>query len=387
MARPRVVDRIADCVLRDIHGGRWPPGTSIPAVRELAGAYGVSTRTAMAALKRAADEGLLRIRSRRPPIVLPNACRRAGELLAERASLVSTRRIAILVSDSHWPPPRNVFYAGLCETIVQEASRRHMQARPVLWPASQRLEVAKSLQHSGFAAAVFIGFSHSYLDAVYMLHERRFPLVIFNRPLPGLFVSTVTIDDYTAVRSLAENLTSLGHRNMCLVMNPAHMYGGHAVRQGFPGGRSFGWMEYLNEQRLLDECSLPTHIPWPPGQPIYNRAFMKVWNSSERPTALVFGHSPYAREFLLDPRFAGLDVPGEISLASFESERTLPCVPHCPHMTTIDMDHQRVAQCMIEMVERNLSGKTDQPIIRTPMRISLTESIGAAPHPVATDSE
>jgi len=373
------VDQITERVLRGLSAGVWPPGSSLPPSRELAAEFGVAPRTVMAALQRVAAHGLLQIASRHPTLVLPEASQLAEELLARQTIRESTRQLAILVSDAHLPPPRNVFYAGVTDAVVLASTRRGMRAKVVPWLLEKHLDIAASLHHSGFDAAIFIGFHPGYLDAIYMLCERHFPLVVFNRPLPGLMTPTVTVDDYSAVQRIGEHLVKFGHRNMCLVANPHHVFASGEAQRGFPGGRTHGWMDFLDSQGIITECAMPVHIPWSRRMPMYDHTFMKVFDSSQRPTAILFAHGPYAKDFLLDPRFAGLKVPEEISLVTFEAQRDIPTVPWCPEMTGIELDTTRVAQCMVEMIEKVLAGQTDLPPIRIPMTINMTESVGPAP--------
>jgi DNA-binding LacI/PurR family transcriptional regulator len=377
------VDQIAERVLRGLSAGVWPPGSSLPPSRELAAEFGIAPRTLMAALQRAASLGLLEIKTRHPAVVLPGAIERAGELLSDQTVRESTRQLAILITDAHLPPPRNVFYAGLTDAVVLTATRHDMHVKVVPWAIDRHLEIAASLHHSGFDAAIFIGFDLSYLDAIYMLCERRFPLVVFNRPLPGLMTPTVTVDDYSAIQRIGDYLVKLGHRNMCLVANPHHVFASGEAQRGFPGGRTHGWMDFLDTQGLITECSMPVYIPWSRRMRMYDHTFMRVFDGSDRPTAIIFSHGPYAKDFLLDPRFADLSVPEEISLITFEAQRDIPTVPWCPELAGIEIDNSRVAQCMVEMIEKVLAGQTNLSPIRIPMKINMTESVGPAPRQAA----
>jgi GntR family transcriptional repressor for pyruvate dehydrogenase complex len=62
LARPSAVDLCADALRTALSDGRFPPGSKLPAERELATQFGVHRVTARAALGRLVGEGLLAVR-------------------------------------------------------------------------------------------------------------------------------------------------------------------------------------------------------------------------------------------------------------------------------------------------------------------------------------
>jgi len=377
MGRPAIVDDVLDRLLTRLASGAWEGGSGLPSVRRLASEFGVSRRTIQAAERKAASLGLLDIRQRQPVTIRADASAHARELLEQRHG--RRPRIAILLAEPHFPVTRNVFYAALVTNMVHEAARHEMEATPVDWPVREQMALAAALPGQGFDAAVLVGFDADYIASLFALHQRGFPVMVFNHHVPGLDLPTVTIDLYSASQVIVDRLFRFGHRNMCMVIHPDS----HAeIRAGLKRDRAkaAGWADRLHEHGLLEECSMPVYMPWEHSQiGIYNSTFRLILRSPRRPTAIVFAHSPWAKVFLTDPEFGRLRVPEEISLATFESVKHIPAAPRRPTITSIEIDHARTAQCIIETLQKMLRGDPRPPVIRVALKMHLTDSVGPPP--------
>jgi len=175
------------------------------------------------------------------------------------------------------------------------------------------------------------------------------------------------------------HLAQLGHRNLCLVAS--HDCHSEVNPVAIPGrGRTVGWADALLEHGLMSHCVLPVYAPWDYDPlNIYDGLFRALLRSRDRPTAIVFSHSPMAKRFLADPEFSRLAVPGDVSLATFEPTTGLPTAPGRPPLTSIHIDAQRTAQCVLETVDKIIAGVPHPPTIRMPYTIDLTDSLGPVP--------
>jgi DNA-binding LacI/PurR family transcriptional regulator/DNA-binding transcriptional regulator YhcF (GntR family) len=384
MGQSETIDSIVENLLRRLAADAWQPGTTMPASRRLAAEFSVSLTTIQAALRRVADYKLIEIRPRRPVVVLPGAADMARHLLESPPARQARRRLAILIPEGSLPPaskgeplmPKNLFYRMMVQNIAREAASKQIRVTPVRWPVANQLEVAGSLSHLGYDAAFFLGYRPDYVASLFMLRRQGFPIMIFNRKIRGLPLPTVIIDDYRAGRRIAERLVHLGHRNLCLVMPSVPRPTADAKLT-----RGHGWLDALHDAGVISQCTLPIYSPSRRYVPPYARSFEQLINSDARPTALVFGHMPWTREFLTDPRFQSLRVPEQISLATFEHGPALPTVPWCPPMTSIEINQKRTAQCIVETIGKMLAGEANPPSIRVPFDTTLTESIGPVPTP------
>jgi DNA-binding LacI/PurR family transcriptional regulator len=374
MSRPQIVGKVAERILRMIAGGEWPRGGVLPSVRQLTSQFGLSQSTVRAALHRLAREGLLEVRPRQPARLLCGAAERAQQLLKPQPR-TSPQRVAILIPEMVRPLEKNPFYFTVVKNIIGEAASRGLEASVVWWPLREQFAVAESLWKTGYEAAVFVGYRPEYVTSLFRMHERRFPLVIFNHEVPGLKLPAIIMDLYAAAQKIADCLFKLGHRNMSLVIDSLSGLMELSPRNNM----NLGWQDYLVQQGLLERCTIPLYIPLGFGTGHGEKALRILLKSPERPTAIVFSNSVWARNFLTDPENATLKVPAELSLATFDTTASIPAVPWSPPLTNLDIDYIRTAQCIIETIQKMLDGDLNPPTIRVRLDLHLTESVGPAP--------
>jgi len=378
MARRHRDDWVFESILQWLSSGTWQEGDRVPPTRQLAQQMGVSHVTAQSAVRKAARQKLLKVQQRRPVTVLPAARERAERLLDRLTKRSQAAKVAILVPEVYLPKGDRpeAYYRALSNHLAREGRQRNLLASVVKWPLNDQIPAVMSLRHQGYKAAVFIGFNADFLPSVMLLHEQTFPLLIFNRIIPGLKLPTIRLADYAAAQRIADHFTSRGHRNLCMVT--------HCGARGRLD-RVAGWSRYLIDNGLLDACIIPIYLsPWSRGLPLYDRAFVRLLHSRERPTAILFAAGPWARDFMADERFADLKVPDDISLATFEPVGGIAAVPWSPTLTSICTHFGRTAECVFEQVEKMLDGEMLPPSIRVPMDIALTGSIGEVPRAATT---
>ena len=369
-------DTVLERLLRGLAACRWEPGANLPPVRQLARDFAASRAAVVSALHRAAASRLIQVRQRRPVRVLAGAPEAARRLLAKLPRYRHGPSIAVVTPESFLRPGHvHGIFAVLNEDIVREAAHHNMNATVVALAPEEQLSFARTLAKRGFDAAIFTGLTLDYLVSLTVLHAQAFPALLFNYHVPGLDLPSVFIEDYSASQRVAANLVALGHRNLCMVSQETA-----PVRNVRHNMRVPGWLNYLAEHDLVEGCTLPIYSPlWTLHLDPWSPTFRKALAGPDRPTALVFAHDPWARLFLREPAFASLAIPDQISLVTFESDRTIPSVPWCPPLSTVHVDYQRVAECMIEMVTAMLAGNLKPANLRVPLRIEMTESIGPVP--------
>lgn len=326
----------------------------------------------LAALGLAAEKQLLRVKPRKPVVLMPDAAERARDLLRQRATRADVRRLALLFPEAFGTFAGLIpFFGKLQAAIEQQARRFDIDVELVRWPLADQVAFAQRLPNKGFGAAFTLGMRAEYLPSLYALHQQRFPMVLLNAQIPELPLPSVNMDEYAAMRRLAERLTHLGHRNMCLMT--LAMDSRLKMRQH----RVFAWLDFLKEAGLRDACSTPVCCVTTEGDVShYARQILRM---SARPTALVFAYELLCRPFLKAPPVADLRVSRDLSVATFDIVRAEGGNSWCPPLTSIVPDMTRMAQCVMEMVEKLLAGEVNVPSIRVPMRINVTDSLARPP--------
>jgi DNA-binding LacI/PurR family transcriptional regulator len=372
LAKRRRAELIYDRLLRSLASGQWPSGERLPATRTLERQYHCSHMNMLAAIGIAAENQLLRVKPRKPVTVMPNAAERARDLLRQRATRADIRRLALLLPESFGDVTGRIpFFGDLQAAIELQARRFDIDVERVRWPLADQVSFVQQLPNKGFGAAFTLGARAEYLPSLYALHQQRFPLVLLNAQIPELSLPSVNLDEYAAMRQLAERLANLGHRNMCLMTLAVDS------RLKTQRHRVFAWLDFLKETGLGDACSIPVCCVTTENEAVrYARQILSMPN---RPTAMVFAYGALCLPFPKEPPVPGLRVPRDLSVATFDVVQTEVANAWCPPLTSIVPDMTRVAQCVVEMIEKLLVGETDVPNIRVPMRINMTDSIGPPP--------
>lgn len=373
MPRPRLSPRIAEALIRELAAGTWPPGTRLPPSRQLADEFGVSVRTMVAAVRRAARYRLVRVEQRRPVVVLPGADDRARRLLTKHSARASARRLAILVPEYLMPLEKGTYWYQVTQAITREAAARDIRTVSVAWPKANQLAFARMLSGRRYGAAVVLAFDATYLPSLNEMVQRRFPMLLHNRYVQGLNVPAVMRDDHGAAWRLGEMLAQRGHRNMCLVI--------HTHEEHFLGGRGRvkGWIDFLTESRLLDACTHPVYYAPPVRYRDVCRIVRAMLRQADRPTALVL--SVNAPRYFQEGVFADFRIPEDISVAVYDAlfSDMVPQTPERPRLTATRLNQQRAAECVVEMAERLFAGESAPASLRLPVEIDVTDSIGPVP--------
>jgi len=222
-----------------------------------------------------------------------------------------------------------------------------------------------------FNAGVVIGPRPDKFTALFALRSLAWPLLVFNRQVPGLDATPVHLDNYGAAARL---LVQLGPRNLCLITS---------TEDEFPsGGRhalSDGWIDTLRSSGVLSACTLPV-IYYPRG--MFYDMIDRILALRPRITALVLGYPAMVERLAAEPRFHDVQVPGRISIATLNTTRNVPRPPGWPPITSFEMNMRRIAEVILAQVQVMFIGFQPPSNIRLPLDLVATDSIG---HPPAED--
>jgi DNA-binding LacI/PurR family transcriptional regulator len=360
-------------LVRRIAVGQWPEGARLPPSRQLAAECCAAHKTLLRALHLAAKLELIDLRPRRPTTVSTGAAARAARLLGPAAG-AAKRRIALLLPDEAFPL-RNPFYVSLIESLVSEAARHGLEAALVRWHWREQLVQAQAFAAEGFVGAICLGLTGNYNMSLLRLQELAFPTVLFNRQFPGLRLPTVRVDASSGFRQLVDTLMSHGHRNLSFVS--------HFAAEPTAGDRDPAnvWMRILEERGLLKSCRTPLLVlPWLPGLQRHARLFSGLLTGPQSPTAVVLMHSLWLRKFLREVGAARRRIPRDLSLALVSGGDRVPWVSRSgPAVTTLEIDHHRAAECLLEVLRQALSGACQPTVVRLQQTLHVTDSLGPAP--------
>lgn len=194
---------------------------------------------------------------------------------------------------------------------------------------------------------------------------RNVPVVVLNRPVPGL--NSVIPDTDRAVRRAVEHLASLGHRKVCYVAGPEASW--------VDGAR---WRA-LREASL--ELGLDLHDqrigPVPPTVPGGGKAAISV--IAKRATAVLCYNDMIAIGVIRGLRARGVAVPGQVSVIGFDNTVASSLVT--PGLTTVASPLVSLGEAAMRNVIALGRGATPHgkgPTV-IPCRLIVRESTGPPP--------
>jgi len=371
MGRRKLTERVVESLLRGLADGRWSSGEALPPGRRQAAKFDVSLGPYQAAIRQLADQGLLRVRQRRPVVVADGAAQRARDLLEQRRRHPATRGLALLMPERLMHVQKGTYWHEVIQAIIREAERREIPASVVKWPRLGPVEFAHRMLTSGFSAAVALAMVALQIQSLDCLVKEGFPVMVHNRRLPWLNVPSVVRDDFRAMRRIGEIFALNDHRNMCYAASPVAVN-----RDELLDGRGSidGWLDFLGQSGLLASCHPPIHI--------INKGYDcldQILESANPPTALVIADAESGELFGPGGALAKVRIPDELSVAIVDETTPIPITPWRPPLTRITVDHGRYGECVLEMVEKLQAGNLHPRSVRVALQINLTDSIGPAP--------
>lgn len=202
-------DRVYQTLRRRIVGGEIAIGDKLPSQAELTDEFDVSTITVKRALDMLSDEGLV---LRRP---------RIGTVVVSHSPAGATPDVRPLIG--YVVPDFDDAFGSrvLIGLIDGVGSQGHLTIGVTHGDTEIEHRHVEAQLERGIGALVLLPTSSQFIPpAVVSLVARQFPLVVVDRTLTGVPVSTVTSDNVAGGRLATEHLFDLGHEKVALVRSP-----------------------------------------------------------------------------------------------------------------------------------------------------------------------
>lgn len=176
-------------------------------------------------------------------------------------------------------------------------------------------------------------------------------------------------DNVAAGRAATQHLLAHGHRRILLL--------GYDRRYIFTVDRRLGY------EQALDEAGLSARREWivtsrPIRDPDAGEELAAVFRAGERPTAAVCMDDALAIGLTGLLKGMGLEVPGDVSIVSFNN--TDAGKYHIPALTSFEIDPYRLGMSAMHLMADVLKGAADAPrSIEVPFTLIERDSVAAAP--------
>lgn len=332
-----------------------------PTLKQIAGQLGLSVSTVSRVLS--GQSSAYRI-SRKTEQAVLRAARRADYTPNQLARGLRTNRtntLGLVIPDIS-----NPFFAGIAHRIENEA--RRLGYSIILSDSNEttelEIESLRLLQSRKVDGMIVfpVGRESAHLAE---LREFGMPLVITDRRIPGLDVSSVVSDNFTGAYEAASSLLKAGHRVIaCIQGLPFSEPSRERVRGFREAHRRLGWP-------LDDSLIVGDNFGETTGY-VETSLFLK---RPVRPTAVFATSNLIALGAMRAIREEGLAIPGDVSMIGFDE------APHsgllATPLTTVAQDQDAIGRLAVSLLFERMrdgeSGKARNVVV--PTKLIQRESV------------
>lgn len=233
---------------------------------------------------------------------VPNA--NAGSLARKSTSI-----IAVLVPDI-----TNTFFTTLVRGIEDKASENELLV--ILGntdedPGKEQIYIHKFLERR--VDGLIVVPVENRRKNLKIIQRHELPLVLVDRRVEGVGTDFVGSDNYQGARLLVNHLIELGHRNIAMLSGPKEV----SVFQE----RVEGFLSAMHEKQIPVK---PEFILYgqKPNKENGHSLTRRLLNCNTRPTAIFAANNSLAAGTVTALQQAGLNVPGDLSVACFDDNDT-----------------------------------------------------------------
>lgn len=204
----------------------------------------------------------------------------------------------------------------------------------------QEKEIINTIvQHNFAGVIVSIAKDTVKSDHFSVLRKFGIPLVFFDRVCEDIIAPKVKVNNVEITQQSTERLLEKGFKRI------AHFTGTQDINvfrdreRGYNAALDKHKMEYRNSQIITDDFSLEL------GRDI----FTKLWNSPDRPDAIISSSVHLTMGILLHAKESGIEIPKDLGIITFGT--LLSSVIIQPLITSIEQPENEIAEIAFELLE------------------------------------
>lgn len=180
------------------------------------------------------------------------------------------------------------------------------------------------------------------LDLLKLLEERDVPTVTMGPQFIGERISSVMIDDRSAVRTMTEYLIGLGHRRIGFITGDPKYLVSEVRKSGYRDALKAAGIKWRPELVVTGHFSYRSGLD----------AADRLLALPEIPTAIVASNDEMAAATISVAHRHHIDVPGELTVTGFDD--TLLATTVWPTITTIRQPISDMSHAAIELLTRSI---------------------------------
>ncbi|WP_304222438.1 LacI family DNA-binding transcriptional regulator [Gracilinema caldarium] len=222
--------------------------------------------------------------------------------------------------------------------LVFNKNRCRLVLQPLRQSQTNYVELVRS---HGLDGVILIN-THTNDPGITDLEQADIPLVVIGS-IQGLHIPQVDIDNTAAAREMAEYLISLGHTKIAMIVHaPVSYYAAAHRLAGYKAALEAAGLPIQDQYiRIADFTEASGY-----------RAMRELLDLADRPTAVFAGNDVVAYGAMQAIQDAGLDIPGNISLAGFDDDYLSRYLN--PPLTTVTQPAEGLGEAAARLVLRQI---------------------------------
>lgn len=208
----------------------------------------------------------------------------------------------------------------------------------------QEKEIVNTIIKHNFAG-VIVSIAKDTINSEHFAIFKKFgiPLVFFDRVCDDIHTPKVLVNNYEITFTATEHLVNKGYERI------AHLTGTNNInvfrnrQNGYIDALKKNNLEYIQPIVLEDDFSIE----------IGKNIFTKLWNSPERPDAIVSSSVHLTMGILLQARAYGIEIPRELGLITFGTLFSSEIIQ--PQITYIEQPEKEIAEISFELLEKMMN--------------------------------
>ncbi len=260
-----------------------------------------------------------------------------------------TMTVGVLIPDLE-----NVF----CTSIVAHIENMLQRAGYSSLICDYREDVALEREKLEFLAKKSVdGFIYMPLgnqeDIVARLLERSLPVILIDRPLPGLACDTVLVDNLNAAYGAIEHLINHGHRRIGIIAGPPGIYTAQERLKGYRRVHEDFDLPIADDLILEGDYSLESGY----------RLMGQLLQRADPPTAVFVTNYEMTLGAIMALNESPIRVPDELSIIGFDNQQLARIVK--PALTIVVQPIQAIGEAAATLLMKRLrDDRTGFPVIQ-----------------------
>lgn len=349
---------IKESLWEAIKEGRYPPGSSLPPVIELARIYKASNKTVLKALNALNAEGILESKRGKGSFVLSGkqhaaSSRRIGFVHAGEPGYLKSRP---------WP-------GDVVEDLRKALKKAGYSLHPYSLEKFDPLVIADRLKREKLAGLILFEVTSDRL--LTDLKALQLPIISMDHDGYRLGVSSVVFDNSLGGILATKSLIERGHREIAFIRPLYYRY----------SGGSNPYLDAVEEDRVqgyrlaMMTAELPVHIETYPKRPgNLHQKILELFARRPSPTAILCKSGHSAEEVISEVEQLGIRIPEDLSLISFDCA-DVTCAGG-RHLASVKLHTHEMGKKGGQLMVRELKKREGIPErVILPVKIELNDTV------------